>query len=114
MPTIALGLITITAGTQQSLTVNTTYPTNPLRVHSYLIEAWGATVGDAYIGHLGMNTSTGVGVIGRIPKSTATQYNYFTETCAVIHEAFDLSTLYLDGGSSGDKYLISAIEAYAT
>lgn len=105
MANTSLGVIAVNPGTPVRITSN-----DPTWAHGYMVEAWGATGGDGYVGSSAMNKSTGAGVYGRIPKSTSTQYNAFTSTCATQDDLFNMANIYLDGDVSG-SYLVSIIEA---
>lgn len=107
----SLGVIAVVPGTPVKATSNLSAAEQEMCwAHSYMVEAWGATGGDGYVGSATMVKATGVEVYGRIPRSTASQYFYFQATCAIAHDLFNMDTIYIDGDVSGN-YLISLIEA---
>jgi hypothetical protein len=115
----SLGVIAVTPGTPIRLTANETTPALSVWAHAYMVEGWGATGGDGYVGQFktnldgtrpALNKATGAGCFGRIPQSTATLYNYFQSTVEITTSVFDMSLIAIDGDVSG-SYLISILEA---
>lgn len=105
----SLGYVTVTtAGTPVRATANAADPTARIGAQAILVQGLPANTGLIYVGLVGMNKSTGVGVLGIIGAVTSpagpgswggAMPNAFT--------GFNVADLYLDATVSGDKALVT-------
>ena len=107
MPLQSLGKITITAaGTPVRATNNQTVPSAGLKVQSFAVFALSTNGGaNMYIGNVStMNKSTGVGVVGVVPKGTWVAFGV-----DFAPNGLDVSQIYLDGDSNSDAAIVAAV-----
>ena len=106
----SLGYVTVTtAGTPVRATVNAPTPSQRLGIQSITFQVLPANAGLIYYGRAGMDKSTGVGVLGILPKPASATTGPFEEatiSIPVAPAALNAADFYVDATSSGDKVLV--------
>ena len=114
MALYSFGKITIASGgTPVRLTSNETTPAARASVQSVTIQAGAGNAGIVYVGFVGMNTSSGAGVLALIPKPASTTTGPFSSASFSEVNApagINVADLYVDGTTNDVVYVSAAIQ----
>lgn len=107
-----IGVVTCAAaGTRTRLTSTQADPTKPYPCQSWRVEAVIGNTGAVSVGDSTIVASSQVGVAAVLPKCAATGPTSVLEVAAYANpNGLDLSAVYIDVASSGDKVLVSVNE----
>lgn len=111
MALATLGKVTVTtAGTIARATNGQSTPGARVSCQSFMVQALPANTGVIYVGNSAMVSSTGVGVMGIVPKPASNLTGPFPSISFAIVEApngINLADIWLDASVSGEGAIIS-------
>ena len=106
------GFVAAVTGSSVRATANLPDPTKHIGVQSIIIQPHPSNAAIAYVGTVDMNTTTGVGVWGVIPKPASATTGPFAGVQVVQYEApagLNLADVYINGATS-DKFIVTAVQ----
>ena len=108
----SFGQITVPSpGTPVRATSNQADPLKVERVHGFLFQVLPTNTGLVYIGTEGMDKSTGVGVVIRLPVPTASGLPTFSASIPISSNGLMVEAMFVDADVADEGVLVSALIA---
>lgn len=107
----SLGYVTVTAaGTPVRATANRTNPAQRVATQSIVFQARHSNAGRVYIGLVGMNKTTGVGVLGSIPapvSATTGPFQSWAASMPTPAAGLNAADFYVDADTNNDSVIVA-------